>query len=47
MAEARAMVKPIHFRWCFDGNSHIRSLAERFLADFPMKLAGGARPGEV
>lgn len=30
-----------HFNLCFWKNSHIRSLAERFLADLPMKPTGG------
>ena len=34
----------LHFIGCFLKNSHIRSLAEMFMADLPMKLAGGFMP---
>ena len=30
-----------HCIWCFWKNSHMRSLAEMFLADLPMKPTGG------
>jgi len=33
----------VHFNLCFLKNSHIKSLAETFFADLPMKLAGGVQ----
>ena len=40
-------VHGFYFSLCFWKNSHIRSLAETFLADLPMKPTGGCWPGQV
>jgi hypothetical protein len=37
----------VHFIGCFWKNSHIRSLAEMSLVDFPMNRTGGSCPGHV
>lgn len=36
-----------HFIGCFSKNSQIKSFAEMFFVDFPMKLTGGCFPGQV
>ena len=36
-----------HFIECRWKNSHIKSFAEMFFADLPMKLTGGCWPGQV
>ena len=36
-----------HFIGCFSKNSQIKSLAEMFLVDLPMKSTGGCWPGHV
>jgi len=45
--EGFSQVISVHFSLCLWKNSHIRSLAETFLADLPMKPTGGCRPGQV
>ena len=42
-----SLVRIAYFIGCFWKNSHIRSLAETFMADLPMKPTGGCWPGQV
>ena len=41
------IIESPYFSLCFLKNSHIRSFAEMFLTDFPMKPTGGCWPGQV